>query len=389
MKFLYIMEKMNKSVSSNQYKEFGANLFAPFLFWAGLCLLLLTLYSCQDSEENYNDGLNIPPHGYHSNLSEYGFFSGVMRNLDPVDSLLPYDLNTELFSDYTKKQRFVYIPEGEPAQITGNNTLEFPDGSVLIKNFYYPHDERDPALDRTLIETRLLKLRQGNWTANTYVWNEEQNEAFLRQTGSNQEISWLDYKGVERMVNYRIPSVNDCSTCHSKESKLVPLGPEADNLNREYTYRSGRENQLEKWRSRGFLSADTELAFLSEMPVWDDPSTGTLNNRARAYLHVNCSSCHNPAGSARNSALFLEYTQEDPYYIGVCKTPVAAGSGSGGLRYSIEPGSPDESILFYRMESVKPQERMPEIGRTVVHEEAVDLIRDWIETMDLPACGGS
>jgi len=98
-----------------------------------------------------------------------------------------------------------------------------------------------------------------------------------------------------------------------------------------------------------------------------------------AYLEINCAHCHSPAGRARSSGLFLE-SGRDPLSTeyGACKPPVAAGGGSGKLRYAIVPGNPSKSILAYRMSSTHPSVKMPELGRTVVHGEGLTLVRDWI-----------
>jgi hypothetical protein len=66
---------------------------------------------------------------------------------------------------------------------------------------------------------------------------------------------------------------------------------------------------------------------------------------------------------------------------GICKTPVAAGAGSGGLQYDIVPGNAAESIFDYRMDSNQPDVRMPEIGRTLIHTEGVALVREWINSL--------
>jgi hypothetical protein len=103
--------------------------------------------------------------------------------------------------------------------------------------------------------------------------------------------------------------------------------------------------------------------------------------RARAYLEINCAHCHNPAGAAANSGLFLDRRQSDPVALGIGKRPVAAGRGSGGRDFAIAPGDPDASILVYRMESTDPGIAMPELGRATVHVEGVKLLREWIATM--------
>ena len=116
-------------------------------------------------------------------------------------------------------------------------------------------------------------------------------------------------------------------------------------------------------------------------PTSDDPSTGSLDQRARAWLHVNCGHCHSPVGSARTSGLDLRYHQHDPAKFGVFKSPVAAGHGSGGRDYDIVPGEPSKSILLYRLESNDPSIRMPSVARNMVPVEAAALIRDWIAAM--------
>jgi hypothetical protein len=79
--------------------------------------------------------------------------------------------------------------------------------------------------------------------------------------------------------------------------------------------------------------------------------------------------------------LSLEPGVTDAARWGVCKTPVAAGQGSGDRRYDIVPGKPDASILLYRMESTDPAKMMPELGRSVADREGAVLIRQWIREM--------
>lgn len=350
----------------------------------------ILITSCSTNVEQGCDTGNpcIPPaNAPFEQLSDYGLFSGKMDELRPVEGLVPYDLNTELFSDYAKKQRFVYLPAETSIEIIYRHELDFPVGTFLVKNFYYNKDDRDPSKGRTLIETRLLIRYKDNWRPTTYEWNREQTRARLKRTGENTPVNWTDKNGTVRHVNYRIPSVNDCGSCHRKNGQIIPLGPKnIRNLNKQYFYSNGMENQLERWWANGFFEEEINLDVLPRLPVWNDPDSGPIHLRARAYLDVNCSNCHNQSGSARNSGLYLEFEQEDPYRLGVCKIPVAAGSGAAGLKYGIVPGKPDESILLHRMNSTKPNVRMPEIGRTLIHDEAVGLIREWIETMDLPQC---
>lgn len=328
----------------------------------------------------------IPVDGFHQRLSEYHLYEGRISEMNPISDIIPYDLNTPLFSDYARKLRMIYVPKKSSVAYREEGLPDYPVGTVLVKNFYYDLDERDPTAGRRIVETRLLIHREKGWQAAPYIWNEEQEEAFLRQTGGRKYILWKDRKGNIRKVDYLIPAKNDCKTCHSRNNTLLPLGPTMANLNKTYPYADGAVNQLERWEQADILRDRPDVRAIPRAPVWDDSSTWTLNERARIYLDVNCGHCHNPAGSANNSGLFLTYGQEDSFRLGICKPPVAAGNGSGGLQFDIFPCRPDLSIMLYRMNSAKPAERMPELGRMLVHEEGVALIREWIESLDCASC---
>jgi hypothetical protein len=120
--------------------------------------------------------------------------------------------------------------------------------------------------------------------------------------------------------------------------------------------------------------------------VWNDPSTGDTPSRARAYLQANCYYCHNGAGEARTTGLVLSTDEADPYTLGVCKPPIAAGKAAANEQYDIVPGHPEQSILVYRMHSTAPSIMMPEIGRSLEHAEAVDLVSQWIAGMTSAGC---
>ena len=107
----------------------------------------------------------------------------------------------------------------------------------------------------------------------------------------------------------------------------------------------------------------------------------SLDNRARAYLDINCGHCHSPTGNANSTGLYLHLNETRDIHLGVNKKPVATGRGSGGMKYSIVPGKPEESILLHRMISLDPGVMMPESGRALSHTEAVDMVRNWILLM--------
>ncbi|SOD98023.1 SO2930 family diheme c-type cytochrome [Spirosoma fluviale] len=315
-------------------------------------------------------------------LSDYGFFTGNPAEQKPAPGVVPYALNTPLFSDYAEKLRFVKLPAGRSVAYNDSSVLNFPEGTTLIKTFYYPTDFRDPAKGRRLMETRLLVHQANGWKAFEYVWNDEQTDAFLEVAGDTKTVSYVDASGQTRQHPYIIPNLNQCKGCHNRNEVMTPIGPSVRQLNGDLTYGAAdTENQLTHWQKSGMLTGMPSLAKCPKAPVWNDPKTGSLNDRARIWLDINCAHCHNPNGPAMISGLNLSLSETDPTALGILKTPVAAGRGSGGHPYDIVPGKPDESILIYRLTSTDPGEMMPELGRKTAHSESLALLRDWIKTM--------
>ncbi|MEL6677023.1 MAG: SO2930 family diheme c-type cytochrome [Bacteroidota bacterium] len=315
-------------------------------------------------------------------LSDYAFFAGEMAAQKPVAGVIPYALNTPLFSDYAEKLRFVKLPAGQAAPYNAKEVLDFPVGTTIIKTFYYHKDARKPEKGRQLMETRLLIHEEKGWKALAYHWNDEQTEAYLEVAGGRKKVAWVNEQGKKQKLEYSFPNLNQCKGCHSYEGDLKPIGPSVRQLNGDHAYETGTHNQLAYWEENGWLQGLPDQD-VPRMAVWNDPATGSLDERARAWLDINCAHCHRAEGPAYTSGFFLDIHQTDPTTWGVRKAPVAAGRGSGGRTYDIEPGNADASILYFRIISEDPGIMMPEVGRQVVHKEGVALIREWINQLSV------
>lgn len=278
-------------------------------------------------------------------LSDYRFFVGGKPNV----RVQPYTLSTPLFSDYSEKDRYIYVPAGQKARHMGDGPIDFPVGSALIKSFGYPG---------RVLETRVMLRRASGWVALPYVWDGQ--DAVLKRGGTRIEVTIAG-----QPISYAVPNQNQCKECHQSAGAIQPIGPKARNLGAE---------QLNGLVQAGLL--DRAPAGYA-LPRWDDPKQ-PVETRTRAYLDVNCGHCHSRQGIANNSGLYLTFEEADPVARGIGKRPVAAGRGSGGLDFAIVPGAPDRSILLYRMESVEPGIAMPEVGRGLVHKEGVALVSDYI-----------
>lgn len=299
---------------------------------------------------------------YPKSLSEYGFFDAGKTGFTPSAALISYDLKTPLFSDYSEKFRYIYIPEGKMAKASNNGLIDFPVGSAIIKNFGYMQEGK-----MRLIETRLLLRRKDEWLALPYVWNETQDDAVLKLAGKRLSVDFTDPSGKPRKIDYAVPNKNQCKECHGVDdgiaNSVMPIGPKLRNLS--------------SLSIRRLINKDK----LTLIKVYDQPVKNNIEEEARAYLDINCGHCHNPKGSASNSGLFLDYEQSDSIAYGIYKRPVAAGRGSGGLEFAIKPGRAEESIIIHRMKSNDAGVAMPQIGRAITHDEGVSLISDWINQM--------
>lgn len=306
------------------------------------------------------DGAAMP-----KKLSEFGLFRA--GTSEPVDTLLPYTLHTPLFSDYAEKHRAIWVPPGQTAEVAADGHIAFPVGTVIVKSFGWPEQNGGKP-----VETRLLIHRADGWTALPYIWDADGQDASLAIAGRRVPVSFKSPDGRTHNIRYAVPNKNQCKECHGKAGAIVPIGPKAANI--DFGTALSRPDF-----ARFFRTAPKATA---PMPRWDDPASGTLEQRARAYLDVNCSHCHNPQGSASNSGLFLRWT-DDPAGVnyGIGKRPTAAGRGSGGMEFAIKPGDPDHSFLLYRLESLEAGIAMPELGRSTVHKEGAALLRQWIAEM--------
>ena len=213
-------------------------------------------------------------------LADYRLFTdaGARR---PNAGLTPYALNTPLFSDYAEKFRLVWLPPGTEAKYTAEGVLEFPVGATLVKTFAYPADLRRPDQNIRYVETRLLIHQASGWVARTYLWNADQTQAVLKRAGARLDVAFVDSQGQARTVDYAVPNQNQCKECHQLDKAVTPIGPKARNLNGDFAYAGGRENQLAHWTRRGILKGAPAPEVAPRTVRWDD-TAASVDARARA-----------------------------------------------------------------------------------------------------------
>ena len=355
-------------------------------FIAVSALLLFALAGCDQATPVFHASESP------TRLSEWNLFELNASTLSPSADTLVFRPANQLFSDYAQKLRTLWIPDGAQATLV-NGEIDYPVGTVVSKTFYYPTNAQGEPLasdevieqavnlgSNKLVETRLLVRRESGWDAFPYVWNEEETEAFLRVAGTSQAMT-LKNADADLSFVYFVPNENQCAGCHvtdHPDGDMHPLGAIAKQLTASFTYPdNSSDSQIDELISRDWLTSDPEH---ETPPAWRDPSE-TLEDRALAYLNMNCGHCHNPNGAADTSNLILNGEHGQLVNMGLCKPPVAAGGGAGNRLYSLVPGEPDQSILLYRMQSDAPDEMMPELGRSLVHSEGIELISQWIDQL--------
>jgi uncharacterized repeat protein (TIGR03806 family) len=365
------------------------------MFRRVVCAAVAALWCALGSCAPVQKSVTFHAEGQPKALSDWAVLTLSNGKLQPATDVHAYDLATPLFSDYAGKFRTVWMPKGTQAAYKKDGSFDFPVGTIVSKTFFYVKQGAQlgrgdtyfkshtaPELDLAkvqLIETRLLVKRAAGWAAFPYVWNEAQTDATLQRTGDIKDISLTQSGAAPVSFAYAVPNVNQCVGCHATNhttKELQPIGLQAMHLN--HPAFNNTQSQLKNMARQGLLAVVPAAA--PQAAVWTDAKL-SLDVRARSYLEINCAHCHNKVGPADTSGLWLNATVSDPARWGICKSPVAAGQGTGGRLFGIVPGKPDESILLYRLETTDPGKMMPELGRGIAHAEGVALIRQWISEM--------
>jgi uncharacterized repeat protein (TIGR03806 family) len=298
----------------------------------------------------------------------------------PAPGLIPYEVNSALWSDGALKERFIGLVGAATIDYAQDAAWSLPDGSVLVKTFSLDLVPGDPA-SRRRVETRLLTRQEGHWHGYSYAWNDEQTDATLvTAAGADRSYTIADpaTQGGERRQTWHYPSRAQCMMCHSRAAGWI-LGLNTAQMNRRVDYAGVIENQVSRLSNRGVFThpVETVAGVKPALPDPHDPGV-PLEARVRSYLHVNCAICHVEDGGG-NARLVLGYATrlKDTALVGVKPQHDTLGIADPQL---IAPGDPDRSLLLKRMETLGPG-RMPRLATSIVDNEAVRLVREWIEQL--------
>ena len=321
--------------------------------------LVLISSSCQKDGEVSSE--EIPDINYpqtiifEDSLSAYSIFDGTPSDLVQSSDFHLLELSSILFTDHAHKQRLVKIPVGTQMERLTDGSINYPDGTILTKTFFYYFDEGNPSLGKRILETRLLIKEAGIWNAATYIWNQAQTDAKLELNGLDTEVSWVSSNGSNQSTNYHIPTENECIACHQHNSAMTPLGPTLQNLNRTVVRNGVNINQISHLQSLGILNS-FDVTQVSQIVDYNDASA-SLKNRARAYLSINCAHCHRPGGWDKATEKEFDFRHETPLEL------------TGILHEK-------DKIL-----NALNDGEMPFIGTTLLDQDGINIITDYLESL--------
>lgn len=332
-------------------------------------------------------------------LSETGIFESVPEHRLAA-GVLPFSINAEQWSDYAIAERHLALPEKasiglhpQAVAVPGkqnSRTMDFPAETVLTKTLSLDLIQGDAA-SRRRIETQVLHFDGNDWRGYSYEWNDEQTDAMLVSAeGKSRTWNVQDSQapGGKRVQAWQFAARNDCIRCHNPWSEYT-LAFNIAQLNRAHDYGSVTDNQIRTLKHIGVLvdipiqpgttkpepaKAPDQLPRLADL----HQASTSLEQRSRAYLHVNCAHCHrfNGGGSAHI------YLQHDLPLAGIKAVDLRPTQGTFGIRDAriLAPADPYRSVLLFRLAKSGPG-HMPHLGSKFIDHQGVTLIHDWIASL--------
>ena len=323
--------------------------------------------------------------------------TGCVVSSDPTKfaaSVIPYEVNSPLWSDGADKTRGMALPNGAKIHVVNcsanpsecPNSLDyaddgkwkFPVGTVMVKNFLF---------DGKIVETRLfMRFDTSTWAGFSYKWDEAQTDATLESEDRDQE----SFSTGQRNVTWNFPSRKDCMTCHIPDKGYGVLGPETAQMNRVVD----GSNQLDKLQALGVFEAPLptpyKAAYITPTTsqIGSPPASATIEQRAMTYMHANCGFCHRPDdGTDCGTDPCLDLRFGIPLANrNICNVMPAKGGFGLANPVTLAPGHPELSVMSIRMkapvdDSAGHHGRMPLVGSAVVDQQAADLIDSWITSI--------
>ena len=301
-------------------------------------------------------------------LADTGLFADA-ANLVPARGVVEYEPILPAWSSFATTRRWLALPDGTSLGFSPTGAWDVPVGTALVQQFDLPG-----AAGPVHVETRVLVRQDFGWRGYTYWWTPDQGRALLI-TDSLRYPYEVDFGSGPEIVDWYFPQLAQCVQCHTQAGGGA-LSLRTRQLNRDSELGGALENQLERFACLGLVDPlPGAPESFERFPTADDPDVG-VDRHARAYLDVNCASCHQPGGS---SVPGLDLRFDTPLdATGTLFVPPTAGDLGipGALR--IHPGHRERSLLYARMVSfdealwMPPSTGLPDLA-------GAELVGAWID----------
>lgn len=303
-------------------------------------------------------------------LSKTGLFKDV-KTLEPEDFLQEYEVISPLWSDGAEKYRWIALPKGERIHFDENDPWTFPKGTILVKHFEIKNNQGTKRL-----ETRVMFRHNSRWQGYSYAWNEDQTEAYLTVNSHTDTVTFGD-----DTLEWYFPDSQTCVRCHTEVSgTILGVGTLQINKKSNWKYKSGYySNQLKVWDLAGLFSNNLPDTNSMSSLAAVDASGRSSTDIVKSYLHSNCSHCHQPGGpTVLNMDLRYKIPLQDMNIVNVVPSTEDFGLSSPHI---VEPGNPDDSTLWIRINNTSKGKRMPPLSTAKDYDEMFEKIREWIENL--------
>lgn len=306
-----------------------------------------------------------------------------------VSWLIPYAPIAPAWNDGATAERWFALPDGATIDVlddlplpdggappsAGSKLLALPPSSVVVETL---------SAGAKRIETRLLvRHADGDWAGYSYEWLDDQSDAVLLPSSKRKTLT----AGAGAPATWYFPSRSECVQCHNAPAHRT-LGLGLAELDRDFVYTATNRvsNQLATFEHAGLLTPNTPLPPLTQIDALADPyaSGGSLEAKARAYLHASCAMCHRGATSAFAGKSDMDLRSSTSLAASrSCDVDAKTGDLDVGAAKLIKPGASAASQISIRPRALDAR-RMPPLASDVVDGVGASLLEAWITS--LPAC---